>query len=52
MPTQDTQSQIARKVKFAIQLLREAADLLETPKQSAPTDKRTRFPRRRPAERG
>src|ERR1700730_10287776 len=31
MPTQtDTQSQIARKVNFAIQLLREASELLET----------------------
>src|SRR6266853_5685836 len=31
MPTQkDTQSQVARKVNFAIQLLRETADLLET----------------------
>ena len=29
MPTQDTRSQIARKVNFAIQLLREAAELLE-----------------------
>jgi hypothetical protein len=31
MSTQnDTQSQIARKVNFAIQLLREASELLET----------------------
>jgi hypothetical protein len=35
MPTQkDTQSQIARKVNFAIQLLRETADLLETSPRS------------------
>jgi hypothetical protein len=45
MPTQDTQLQIARKVNFAIQLLREAAELLEAPKSSAPTQ-RPRFPRR------
>jgi hypothetical protein len=38
MPTQtDTQSQIARKVKFAIQLLRETADLLESPAQPTTT---------------
>jgi hypothetical protein len=52
MPTQkDTQSQIARKVKFAIQLLREAADLLEgrTP-QKAFSPKRTRYARRRNVE--
>jgi hypothetical protein len=30
MPTQDTRSQIARKVNFAIQLLREAAELMES----------------------
>jgi hypothetical protein len=29
MPTQDTRSQIARKVNFAIQFLREAAELLD-----------------------
>ena len=29
MPTQNTRSQIDRKVNFAIQLLREAAELLE-----------------------
>ena len=39
MPTQkDTQSHIARKVNFAIQLLRETAELLETsPRSSRPT---------------
>jgi hypothetical protein len=47
MPTQtDTQSQIGRKVKFAIQLLRETADLLETSPKSTFTTKRTRYPRR------
>jgi hypothetical protein len=55
MPTQkDTQSQIARKVNFAIQLLREASELLETsPRQSRSTfsTKRTRYPRRPSAER-
>jgi len=51
MPTQDTQSQIVRKVKLAIQLLRETADLLEgkTP-QRAFSPKRTRYPRRRNVE--
>jgi hypothetical protein len=45
MPTQtDTQSQIARKVKFAIQLLRETADLLETSPKSTFSTKR--YPRR------
>jgi hypothetical protein len=55
MPTQtDTQSQIARKVNFAIQLLRETAELLETsPRSSRPTfsTKRSRYPRRPSAER-
>jgi hypothetical protein len=50
MPTQkDTQSQIARKVNFAIQLLRETAELLETsPRSSRSTfsTKRSRYPRR------
>jgi hypothetical protein len=50
MPTQkDPQSQIARKVNFAIQLLRETAELLETsPRSSRPTftAKRSRYPRR------
>ena len=36
MPTQDTRSQIARKVNFAIQLLREAAELLESSPTKAP----------------
>jgi hypothetical protein len=50
MPTQtDTQSQIARKVNFAIQLLRETADLLETSPRSSRstfTAKRSRYTRR------
>jgi hypothetical protein len=50
MPTQkDTQSQIARKVNFAIQLLREASELLETsPRSSRSTfsTKRSSYPRR------
>jgi hypothetical protein len=50
MPTQkDTQSQIARKVNFAIQLLREATESLETsPRSSRSTfsTKRSRYPRR------
>lgn len=29
MPTQNTRSQIARKVNFALQLLREATELLD-----------------------
>ena len=42
MPTQDTRSQIARKVNFAIQLLREAAELLEqSPKATPP--RRSRY---------
>jgi hypothetical protein len=54
MPTQtDTQSQVARKVNFAIQHLREASELLETsPRQNRSTfTKRTRYPRRTSAER-
>jgi len=47
MPTQDTRSQIARKVNFPIQLLREAAELLEASKKSTPT-RRPRYPRRSP----
>jgi hypothetical protein len=42
MPTQDTQSQIARKVNFAIQLLREAAELLEPSPKATPA-RRTRY---------
>jgi len=42
---------IAHKVKFAIQLLRETADLLETSPKSTFTTKRTRYPRRRSVER-
>jgi len=55
MPTQkDTQSQIARKVNFAIQLFRETSELLETsPRHSRSTfsPKRSRYPRRTSAER-
>jgi hypothetical protein len=56
MPTQtDTQSQIARKVNFAIQLLREATELLEIePSQNNNgttfSMKRSRYPRRRNVE--
>jgi hypothetical protein len=39
-------SRMSRKVKFAIQLLRETADLLETSPKSTFTTKRTRYPRR------
>jgi hypothetical protein len=48
MPTQtDTQSQIARKVNFAIQLLREASELLETSSPNTTfSAKRSRYPRR------
>ena len=49
MPTQDTQAKIARKVNFAIQLLREAAELLDAPGKPAQTP-RARYPRR-PVER-
>jgi len=45
MPTQNTQSQIVRKVNFAIQLLREAAELLEASNKSTPMP-RPRFSRR------
>jgi hypothetical protein len=37
MPTQDTRSQVARKVSFAIQLLREAAELMESSPRATPT---------------
>ena len=51
MPTQtDTQSQIARKVNFAIQLLRETADLLETSPKSTFSTKRPRYARRQNVE--
>jgi hypothetical protein len=49
MPTDDTQLQIARKVNFAIQLLREALKLLEAQKKSTPT-RRTCYPRRSQAD--
>jgi hypothetical protein len=42
MPKQDTQSQIARKVNFAIQLLREAAELMESSSATTPT-RRSRY---------
>jgi hypothetical protein len=45
MPTQDTRSQIARKVNFAIQLLREAAELMESSPKATPT-RRSRYSRR------
>jgi hypothetical protein len=45
MPTQDTRSQVARKVNFAIQLLREAAELLEPSEKPTPT-RRPRYSRR------
>jgi hypothetical protein len=45
MPTQDSRSQVARKVNFAIQLLREAAELLELSQNATPT-RRTRYSRR------
>ena len=55
MPTQTgTQSQVARKVNFAIQLLHEAAELLETSPRSTRstfTAKRPRYTRRTSAER-
>jgi hypothetical protein len=51
MPAQkDTQSQIARKVNFAIQLLRETAELLETSPESTFSTKGQRY-RRPSAER-
>ena len=51
MPTQkDTQLLIARKVNFAIQLLRETADLLETSPKSTFSAKRSRYPRRQNVE--
>ena len=45
MPKQDTRSSVARKVNFAIQLLREAAELLEVADTST-TPQRTRYTRR------
>jgi hypothetical protein len=45
MPTQNTRSQIARKVNFAIQLLQEAAELLEGRSFGTPA-RRPRYPRR------
>jgi hypothetical protein len=37
MPTQDIRSRVARKVNFAIQILRETADMLEASEQPTPT---------------
>ena len=45
MPTQDTRSQIARKVNFAIQLLRESVEPLEQSSKTTPT-RQTRYTRR------
>ncbi len=45
MPKQDTRSSVARKVNFAIQLLREAAELLEVA-ETPTTPQRTRYTRR------
>jgi hypothetical protein len=42
MPTQNTRSQIARKVNFALQLLREATELLD---ESSSKTTYTRLPR-------
>ena len=44
MPTQDKQSQIARKVNFAIQLLREATELMDASQKTTPA--RLRYARR------
>ena len=45
MPKQDTRSSVARKVNFAIQLLRETAELLEVA-ETPTTPRRTRYARR------
>jgi hypothetical protein len=45
MPEQTTEQQIARKVNFAIQLLRETAELLEASKPTPPQRPRY-YPRR------
>jgi hypothetical protein len=45
MPEQTTEQKIARKVNFAIQLLRETAELLEALKPAAPQRPRY-YPRR------
>jgi hypothetical protein len=47
MPTQNPRSQIARKVNFAIQLLREASELLEASQGATPA-RHSRYPRRSP----
>jgi hypothetical protein len=44
-PHKDTQSQIARKVNFAIQLPRETTELLETSSKTTFSAKRSRYPR-------
>jgi hypothetical protein len=46
MPTQDTRSQIARKVNFAIQLLRETAELMESSPKAATPTRRSRYTQR------
>jgi hypothetical protein len=46
MPTQDTRSQIARKVNHAIKVLREAAELLAETSQKSTFTRRPRYPRR------
>jgi hypothetical protein len=45
MPTQNTRLHIARKVNFAIQLLREAAELMEASHKTTPT-RLPHYPRR------
>jgi hypothetical protein len=45
MPTQNTRAQIARKVNFAIQLLRESAELLDASTNRS-TPRRSRYTRR------
>jgi hypothetical protein len=46
MPTQDYHAQIARKVNFAIQLLRESAELLDAPTTRPAQSRRSRYTRR------
>jgi hypothetical protein len=45
MPTQNTRLHIARKVNFAIQLLREAAELMEASHKTTPA-RPPHYPRR------
>ena len=44
MPKQDTRSSVARKINFTIQVLREAAELLEVA-ETPSTPQRTRYTR-------